>query len=172
MHTYRESDIPSHRGTDRPNDDRLPLRGQDRPPHVRGRDFDEPGRPSLLDPGPGPRIRPEQDTVQNREPVMNYVKILDPIENQKLKDNDIDIKSSDRDRKGRNKRGHRVRISPPLGQRGSQQTPVSILDLNVPKPPGLKEDMNNDRRRGSPLNEERSRSPVRHRDQRRRSPHT
>ena len=67
MHTYRESDIPSHRGTDRPKDDRLPLRGQDRPPHVRARDFDEPGRPSLLGPGPGPRIRPEQDTVQNRE---------------------------------------------------------------------------------------------------------
>ena len=42
MHAYRESDIPSHRGTDRPKDDRLPLRGQDRPPHVRGRDFDEP----------------------------------------------------------------------------------------------------------------------------------
>jgi hypothetical protein len=42
---------------------------------------------------------------------MNYVEILDPIENQKLKDNDIDIKISDRDRKGRNKRGHRVRIS-------------------------------------------------------------
>jgi len=99
------------------------------------------------------------------------VKILDPIENQKLKDSDIDIKSSDRDRKGRNKRGHSGRSSPPLGQRGSQQTPVSILDLNVPKPPGLKKDMNNDRRRGSPLNEERPRSPVRHRDRRRRSPH-
>jgi hypothetical protein len=56
----------------------------------------------------------------------------------------IPIKISDRDRKGRNKRGHRVRISPPLGQRSSQQTPVSILDLNVPKPPGLKEDMNGD----------------------------
>jgi hypothetical protein len=40
VHTYRESD--------RPTDDRLPLRGQDRPPHMRGRDFDEPGRPSLL----------------------------------------------------------------------------------------------------------------------------
>jgi hypothetical protein len=34
MHTYRESDIPSHRGTDRPKDERLPLRGQDRP-HMR-----------------------------------------------------------------------------------------------------------------------------------------
>ena len=57
-------------------------------------------------------------------------------------------------------------------EKGSQQTPVSILDLNVPKTPGLTEDMNNDRRRGSPLNEERPRSPVRHRDRRRRSPHT
>jgi hypothetical protein len=250
---------------------------------VRGRYFEEPGRLSLL--GPGPRIRPEQDTVQNRDPVMNYdidhrkppqrkrgppltdirppeietvrspadrpvgerpsLLVLEPanlrekevpeqksesllsktepiskvseqhdavvkpiakkIENSALsagamleslrsehtpdnsqdvpdktskvdvrpkkKYSDIDITSSDRDRKGRSMRGHSGRSSPPLRQRGSQQTPVSILDLNVPKPPDLKKNMNNDRRRGSPLNEERPRSPVRHRDRRRRSPH-
>ena len=285
VHKYRESDKPSHRGTDRHKDDKRSLRGLYRPPHVRGRDVDEPRRPSLVGPGPGPRNRPEQDTVQNREPVMNndidhckppqrergppltdrippeietvrspsdrpiderpsllgpgsanlrekevpeqksesllsktepiskvseqhdaVVKpIAKKIENSvrsvgamleslrsehtpensqdvpdktskvdvkpKKKDSDIDITSSDRDRKGRSKRGHSGRSSPPLRQRGSQQTPVSILNLNVPKPPGLRKDMNNDRRRGSPLNEERPRSPVRHRDWRMRSPH-
>jgi hypothetical protein len=58
--------------------------------------------------------------------IESYVKILDPIENQKLKDNDIDIKSSDRDRKGRNKRGHRVRISPLLGERFTANTCFNI----------------------------------------------
>jgi hypothetical protein len=51
---------------------------------------------------------------------------------------------------------HTYRESDRTSHRGTDRP----KDDRLPKPPGLKKDMNNDRRRGSPLNEERPNQPF------------
>ncbi|CAC5372651.1 unnamed protein product [Mytilus coruscus] len=109
---------------------------------------------------------PREITVGNQRLLVGLpcpppdVKILDPIENQSLKEPDVDKSGSKRDKR----RGSDDRNSPSFGQK----KPISILDLDIAKPPGLR---NKERLKGSPLYDERSRSPDSHRDGRRRSPH-
>lgn len=109
---------------------------------------------------------PREITVGNQRLLVGLpcpppdVKILDPIENQSLKEPDVEKSGGKRDKR----HGSDDRNSPSFGQK----KPVSILDLDIAKPPGLK---NKDRLKGSPLYDERSRSPDSHKDRRRRSPH-